>query len=51
MHYTEEWEKRQRAGVDGSDRWNNFAEARDPGGRIHQPLQQTRRNHSSTESH
>lgn len=34
-------EKRQRAGMDGSDRWNNFAEAREPGKRrIHQPLQQ-----------
>ena len=44
--------ERQRAGMDGSDRWNNFAEAREPGRRrIHQPLQQTRRNHSSTESH
>lgn len=42
--------ERQRLGTDGSDTWNNFAEAREPGRRrIHQAPQQTR-HHSSTES-
>lgn len=34
--------ERQRAGTDGSDTWNNFAEARQPGRRrTHQAPQQT----------